>query len=536
VVSPERIVSWRTQFRLRVRVYWPDAVCGGALTLATFFVHNVGYMLSAPYWTDESWVVISTKLPLGDLPRISASTPIGWDWLLRLMVVGGDERQRVVPLLFAALTVLAAYGYARVLPWSTVFLARLAAVLAGGAALLVPSALARNDLKQYTADAFMTLLLLLLVSRLESGWTRRRLVTVGVVAVMGFLFSAVSLFVAVPVFVCLLASAALTHRWSRVVEVVVVGAVTGAVLGLEFFVLYRPGLPPGLNAYWAANYLPIGAGWGATASFLRAGAQQVSRSLGMGRVWVDVLLIGGGVTTLIVLRRTLVACVAPLLVVEMVVLGAVKQYPLFDLRTSHFLATALAVTAAFGVAGCCALLSRMTARIAAGRFARFYWLNLLVPAAVAAVLAATFVVGIHTGVRSKTIPAEDLRTPTQYVAAHYMMGDTIVIPLLSNWGFSYYWPIGKPVVTVSSNLQRFIATFPDQPNILTARDGSAAGLYLVLARAAAALHESPSKHVWLIYQHISARELAAIAQSEQQLGLTQQQIVKDGLFLLVPAT
>lgn len=54
----------------------------------------------------------------------------------------------------------------------------------------------------------------------------------------------------------------------------------------------------------------------------------------------------------------------PTLLVEMLLLAALKQYPLFDLRTSHFLTTAFAVTAAVGVAGLCSLLARIHLSIA----------------------------------------------------------------------------------------------------------------------------------------------------------------------------
>jgi hypothetical protein len=54
-------------------------------------------------------VAISTKFPLSQLHEVSASTPVGSSFLLRLVVVGGNERLRFVPLMFSALTVAAAY-------------------------------------------------------------------------------------------------------------------------------------------------------------------------------------------------------------------------------------------------------------------------------------------------------------------------------------------------------------------------------------------------------------------------------------------
>lgn len=59
--------------------------------MATLVVHEVGYMVSAPFWTDEAWVAISSKLPLSQLHEVSASTPVGWSFVLSLVVGGGDE-------------------------------------------------------------------------------------------------------------------------------------------------------------------------------------------------------------------------------------------------------------------------------------------------------------------------------------------------------------------------------------------------------------------------------------------------------------
>ncbi len=83
-----------------------------ALGAATFVVHDVGYLLSRPYWTDEAWVAVTTRFPIGDLRDTTSSTPIGWSALLRLFAVGGAQRQRIEPLLFSAATVILAYWFA----------------------------------------------------------------------------------------------------------------------------------------------------------------------------------------------------------------------------------------------------------------------------------------------------------------------------------------------------------------------------------------------------------------------------------------
>ena len=499
----------------------PDVLLAGLLSLATFVVHNVGYMFSAPFWNDEAWVAISTKLPLSQIAHVSASTPVGWSLLLRLVVFGGDERLRIVPLVFSALTVIAAYAYARSLPWPGLWLGRLAAVLAGLAALLAPSALARDDLKQYTADAFVTLLILWLVSRLERDWTRRRLLTLGLVVVVGFLFSAVSVFVGAAAFGSIVLVALIGRRWHQLAESAAVGAAAGVLLLLIFAILYRPGIPAGLNNYWDAYYLPVNKGWAAVWNYLTNRGKAMATYLGMGPLVVALLFVTCGVIALIRLRRISVALIVPALLAEVIVLGALKQYPLFDERTSHFLTTAFAATAAIGVAGLCVLAARAHVGLAA---------------AVAVVAAALFMINpqVHDVVRSKLIPAEDLRTPTRYIAAHLRPGDIIVVGTLSSWGFAYYRNKGTPVTeSVTSNLQGFVTVFPDQPNIMVATDRTPTAVDAVMDEAAAAAAKTgPTARIWVIHEHTEPAEAAAFAAAAHTHGLTSQTVIARRLMLL----
>ncbi len=507
----------------RTRVDWADVMLAGILASATLIVHDVGYLFREPFWNDEAWVAISTKLPLHDLPRIAASTPVGWSFLLRLVVVGGDQRLRVIPLLFGALAVAAAYGYVRSLPWPGVFLARAAAVLAGVATLATPSALVRNDLKQYTADAFVTVMILWLVSRLESHWSRRRLLILGVAVTAGFLFSAVAPFVGAASFAGVLLTALLRRNRLRAIEAAVVGATAGVVLLILFLALYRPGIPPGLSDYWANFYLPVGQGWGASGRFLLDGGTQMASYLGMGPLLLAALLVVAGVATLIRLRRWAVALVVPVLVVEMITASAVRQYPLFDLRTSHFLTTAFAVTAAVGVAGLAEL---------AGRVHRY------LAAAVVALAVTLFLVqpGVRSEFRSKSIPVEDVRAPTRYIAAHRKPTDVIVMNMNSNWGFAYYWSKGTPAIEpAASNLQGFVTVFPDQPEILVATDRTPAAVDAVLNRAMAdAAKLGAGGRIWVVTVHVQPSEQAAFNDYPDAHGLAGRSIIAGSLVLLTP--
>ena len=498
-----------------------DVLLAGVLSLATLVVHDVGYIFSAPFWNDEDWVAISAKLPLSQIFTVTASTPVGWTFLLRLAVFGGDQRLRVIPLLFSMTAVAAAYAYVRSLPWPRPLVARPAAVMAGLAALLVPSALARNDLKQYTADAFVTLLGLWLISRLESEWTRRRLFALGVVVVLGFLFSAVSVFVGAAAFGCLVLTSLFQRNWLRTIESAVAGAASGCCLLAIFLAFYRPGIAPGLNTYWAAYYLPVAQGRRASWKYLVDHGKQLATYLGMGPILVALVLVLAGVVTLIRLRRPALALVVPALVAEAIVLGALKQYPLFDMRTSHFLTVALAVTAAIGVAGVCTLVARIHPAIGV---------------VVALLAVGSFVTNgdVRSEIRSRHIPAEDLRSPTDYIAAHLRPDDVIAVGMLSSWGFAYYWPTGKPAPEkVTTNLQGFVAVFPDQPNILVATDRTPAAVAAVMDKAVlAARQRGPAARIWVVHDHVRPDELRAFDAAAASQGLASTSVMPGRLELL----
>lgn len=269
--------------------------------------------------------------------------------------------------------------------------------MAGIAALLVPSALIRNDLKQYTADAFSTLVVLWLISRLESDWSRRRLLQLAGVVAVSFLFSAAAIVVGTAAFGSLLVTQMIQRQWRRSAETAMVGTMCGTVLVGTYIVVYRPGAPPGLYQYWASYYPPLSQGWGATWDFLLKAQQRMVGSLGLGPPIVVLVLLAAGIGTLLQLRRTACALMVPFLLAVMVTLAAARQYPLFDVRTSHFLTVALVVTAAIGVAGLCPLASRLHPGLAA---------------ALAGVLVVAFVIGpaVRTQIRAHTIADEDLKT------------------------------------------------------------------------------------------------------------------------------
>ena len=56
-----------------------------AAVVATFLVHPIHDMLTQPYWLDEAWVAVLTRLPWSRITGMSSSTPVGFLALLKLV-------------------------------------------------------------------------------------------------------------------------------------------------------------------------------------------------------------------------------------------------------------------------------------------------------------------------------------------------------------------------------------------------------------------------------------------------------------------
>src|SRR5436305_511837 len=88
----------------------PNAVewtCAALCSLASIALHPVASMLHAPYWLDEAWVALSVRAPLHVLPKIVASTPLGFSVLLR--AIPDKNELRLLPLLCSGLLAGAAF-------------------------------------------------------------------------------------------------------------------------------------------------------------------------------------------------------------------------------------------------------------------------------------------------------------------------------------------------------------------------------------------------------------------------------------------
>jgi hypothetical protein len=464
------------------------------LALLVLAVHNVGYIFSQPYWTDEDWVALTTKFPLSALPATTNSTPIGWSVLIRFFSVSGTQSARVVPLAFAGAAVVVAYWFARRLDWSRREVSIGAGLLAGIAMLLVPAMLIRDDLKQYTTDAFFAVVVLAVTSRLERNWSRRMLVALSVVTWGGMLFSDAVAFVGAAAFAAVCVVQLVRRDWRRLAESTVVGVIT-AVLILAVYKGFDARAVTQSLTYSPhfANYYPPRRHLHKLVHFVISKLQAENSHFGLGPLWLVALLFVVGVVTVFRQKRPVTGTALAILWPEMLLISALHLYPFVDARTSTFLFAVTTVTAAIGVAGICSLLRpHLRGALAAG---------------LAVVAVAGFIGASARFVRSENIPTEALKAITLYVADHVPANDPIVLAQDSNFGFAYYWPTGQPSRVPDDNIiQEYLATFPDQPRIVVATSRTATGVDAAMNQALAQSKAHGCAPIYLVRTHLTGPE------------------------------
>lgn len=477
---------------------WPtrvDAFAIIACLLLAGVVHNVGAALSPPYWLDEAWVAVAGKGSLTQLPWDTASTPIGWSLLVWLFPANG-QWQRVVPLGFLAGSVAAGYLFGRALGWPS----RLWSIVAGGmvaiGVVLLPAQQVRHDLKQYTADACLALLLLAGLAWTESGWSRRRAVVLGAGIVAGMLVSHTVAFVGVAILGGLLIVAALHRDWRRVAGLLPLCGLTALGMAFVYLVVDRPGRTGALSDYWA-GYLPSPA---QAPHYVIERLNQLQPVLGM--PWPLFLALAAvGVVVVARLRRPATATALVLLPIGAFLAGIFKVYPLLDQRTSHYLLVIGAAAGWVGIAGLIALVARLTP--ARGRT--------LVAAGLVLVTVAGFVVADRHWLRFTGRSAggdEDIRSQVAYVAAHRQPGDVVLVNLSGGYGFAYYWSADRPLFERGGvEATGWYVTYPASTDIVIAADRDAAAVNRSVQQAEALA--GPTGRIWLVRTHVNPPEAAA---------------------------
>jgi predicted lipoprotein with Yx(FWY)xxD motif len=471
---------------LRSRLRWAEVAVAIGIAACVLVAHDLTYLLRAPYWLDEAWVAESTRLSIGHLPKVTEVSPIGWSFLLRLLPAGSQD-QRLVPLLFAAATVLAAYAFGRSLRLIPI----VTGVFAGGAALLVPAMLVRDDLKEYTADAFVAVLGLALVSRLEASWSRRRLVTLCAVFVVCALISHITLLVAAAALPGLCVTRLARRRNREFIEAAVATVATGVLLLIIYVVLDGGTRRQDIQHYWQPYFLTNG--FHASLSYINAHIHALLPYFGLNHLY---LLVGFVLLGLVVLARQghwATAAVLPILAAEVVVLSALQRYPLLDERTSTFLIVASVVIAAVGVVGVAHWIAQRVNWVAA--------------AALLGIVATLYILAALPFVRGHLVPVEDVKSQEAYVAAHHRPGDVVLVSEGANYGYAYYGH-AQPEVVNSPGIG-YALVYPPSDRIVTVVEPGTPAIDAAVPAALKLAKQHPGARLWIVINHAHASEEVA---------------------------
>jgi len=504
-----------------------DTTIVTAASIVTIFAHPVRTMLKHPFWLDEAWVAALTRAPLARLPHLSSSAPFGFVALLKLVPGSGLQRGRLVVLGFSVLTVTATYVVTRRLGWRCRSDARFAATAAAFAVMLAPVSLIRNDLKQYTCDAFCAVVLIGVGAWAERTSNRSSLVWLAIVAVAAAPFSSTALFVTVAMFAGLLASALLDRARARAIEIVAVGAATGAVLGAYFVAAVAPNLNAKLSAYWASQYLS-----GSPQHIVHASWNRLVRlgpDLAMPAA-VFVVLFVLGLVVLTRVRARALAIGLGLLWVEMALIGRLRRYPFLDLRTSQFLLVSSLIVAVLGAVGLVAAARALPA-------VRGVEIGTAAAAVLSVVLASLFAIGCVHYIRDLNIPAEDVRSETLALAAQLRAHDVVLVNESANFGFGYYWPHGHITFHHDDSGQGFATAVSGVDAIYVATrtyHDIAQGLRDAVVRWR---HAGPDSRLYIVRTHLSSDEEASWERAFTSLGLKPEVLAvgSDPLLMVGPA-
>ncbi|MET8199070.1 hypothetical protein [Micromonospora taraxaci] len=476
------------------------------LLAAVPVVHDVRTMLSAPYWLDEAWVALSVRMPLTDLPVTTSSTPIGWSLLLRL--VPDSDDLRVVPLAFHVLSIGVAYALGRLPQWPTRRLGIVAGAVAGAAVLLLPAQQVRHDLKQYSADAAVTVGMLAITAWTERTWSRRRLGVLVAAVCVGMLISHVTAIIAAGVFSGMFLVNLLRRRWARLLEVAVAGFIAGWLAAAVYVAFSARARTDEMRAFWAAAFPQPHE----LSAYLAERLHNLTSVIGAPVPLISGLAVAG-IVTIAWLRRPATAIAVSSLPVTVIILGVAEVYPLLDPRTSHFLLVTTAAMAGVGLVGVATLLVGLVSHV----------LHRTPPTvaitAICVVLLGAFTVhngawyrfdGDEPGLERTPIAMTDVRSATQYVNENRSRNDVVILNPLAWYGFAFYSERDSiELIAPYTNTVGWWVDMPSRSDVVVIPETDTEGVQLGVERGIELAAERGGARIWLIRSFVSSEEAEA---------------------------
>lgn len=378
--------------------------------------------------------------------------------------------------------------------------------------------LIRDDVKQYTSDAFAALVVLVVVRWIDHDPRDWLVVRLGCLSVIAVPFSTTSAFVIVAALGALLVSALQRRALRRAAATATVGAAVAVFYAAFFGAVVAPTVNARLRDYWHNAYLSGSPSDMLVEAWHRLGALAIFLAMPAA---VAVTLFAIGIAVLTRQRDTARAVTLPLLWLEMLLLGRASLYPFLELRTSLFAIVPSLVVIGTGAAGVC--------------LAMITWRR-LVGLACGVCVAALFAIGVAPTVHYFGIPNEDIRGQTRYVAAHIGANDVVIVNSLASWGLAYYWPHGHIHIVDSNDLA---AGFLAELTGVHARYATGTTYEAVLATMREALGQGPAtsaaRQLFVVRTHMNAQERDAWTRAFAALHL-QPQVIDTGAEPLVVVT
>jgi hypothetical protein len=366
----------------------------------------------------------------------------------------------------------------------------------------VPIAIRRNDLKQYTADAFFALALLVATRAADSSPRTRSVLWLGVVAVVAVPFSSTSAFVSAACFAAVLTTSLAKRDTERVRTTLLVGGVVAIALLGVLALTILPHENSALTDFWNNAYLTGGPLNMLHNAWTRLG--ELSGPLAM-PAFVFVTLFALGLVALVRLRAAAVAVALPFLWLEMMILARLRKYPFLDQRTSFFVLIPTVAVIAIGVVWSVFQLARRSH--AAGLMS-------------AGVAVAFFAYGVAPHWRELGIPNEDIRTQVADVAREATPRDIILVNSSGNWGFAYYWRHDPVFATKDDTVGTGFVMQVRNPNVIIARGRERPTIVQALQEALTRQRQNRAdSRVFIVRTHMDDSEEAAWSQAFRTLGV-----------------
>jgi hypothetical protein len=421
--------------------------------------------------------------------------------------------------------IVGAYWLGRGLAWRGHTQRVLAGLAAGAGMLLLPAMQVRHDLKQYTTDAAVAIILLALASRTEAALSRGRLAIVASIGVLGMLLSHTAAVMGAAVMISFAVVHLLRRRWRALAESVIAGALTSAGMLAVYLGIGARGRVASVDEYWR-SYFPSADR--RLPAYLNLRLGQIEPAIGL--PWpLFLALAAGGVLVIAWRGRPVTALAAALVPVIMIALGVGGAYPLLDARTSTFVLAVGAALAGLAVAG---------AGVALGQFrGREVTATVMVVATFAAFVVDNrdwWRLDDRTGPNATVV--EDVRSQVRYVAGHRQPGDVILVNALGAFGFAFYWDLDDPTfVDAPQFAVQWSPTYPDETGIVLASNRDAASVEAAVARAERlASSRGPDARIWVIRTHVTTAEAKAWVAALGRYAITQIDVGVEPLVVIAP--